>query len=173
VAAQHDPVQHAWQVHQAVQNWTNQSEAKANILLPVESALFVFFGSRMLTGKIPEEVKIRHTWWLTIMAAVGLLLLFYGLGCLILVVLPRLRRKLSQTEAAQNAIYFGHLRQNEVEDIKDLLSGPTVMDQLAKQLKEASEITWKKHRWLQASMIVTAFGLSSVILSYFIASFLV
>jgi Family of unknown function (DUF5706) len=124
---QHDPVEHAWHVHEAVQNWTNQSEAKANILLPVESALFVFFGSRMLTGKIPEEVKIQHTWWLTVIAAAGLLLLFYGLGCLVLVVVPRLRRSKLEPEAAHNAIYFGHLRQTEWQDIKDLLTGSTVM----------------------------------------------
>ena len=75
MAGQHDPIQHGWMVHQAVQTWTNQSETKASVILGIEAALFVFFGERAVD---PGEDVERE-----VIGRVPVLLLFsLGLVCL-------------------------------------------------------------------------------------------
>jgi hypothetical protein len=59
----------------------------------------------------------------------------------------------------------------EGDRIKELLIGPTVLDQLAHQLTVASEIAWTKHKWLQVSMCFGVAGISCVILAYALAVF--
>jgi hypothetical protein len=166
-----EPEQHAWNVHQAVQTWTNQSETKATFLLTIEAALFIFFGERLLAGDLPEEERITSTVGLAVLATAGLLLLFYALGCLVLAVVPRLRKKKLAAEADHNAIYFGHMNGRDWQDIRELLEGPKVLEQLSRQLVNSSTIAWTKHRWLQASMIFAAVGLFLIVLAYFIAAF--
>jgi hypothetical protein len=101
----------------------------------------------------------------------GLVCLFAALGTVILVVLPRLREKHLARERQHHGIFFGHLKGLEEDRIKELLSGPTVLDQLAHQLKVSSGIAWTKHKRLQISMYSGVAGVALIVLSYAIAVF--
>ena len=97
--------------------------------------------------------------------------LFAALGAVVLVVLPRLREKHLARERHDHGIFFGHLKGLEEDRIKELLTGGTVLDQLAHQLKVTSEIAWTRHKRLQASMIFGTAGVFFVVLAYAFAVF--
>jgi hypothetical protein len=158
-------------VHQAVMTWTNQSETKASFLLPLESALFVFLGQRLLGGTLTEEQQIQNSGWLSgIYIIGGLAFLLTGLAFLMMVVIPRLRERSLAAERQDHAIYFGHLKGLDEARIKQLLTGPTVIDQLARQLKVASDIAWTKHLYLKLSMIAGTIGSLVIVGCYFYAA---
>jgi hypothetical protein len=165
------PIQHGWQVHQAVQTWTNQSETKASFLLGIEAGLFVFFGTRGVNPGDNIEKDIGASVPLLLIFTLGLVCLFAALGTVILVVLPRLREKHLAGERQHHGIFFGHLKGLEEDRIKELLCGPTVLDQLAHQLKVSSGIAWTKHKRLQISMYFGVAGITLIVLSYAVAIF--
>jgi hypothetical protein len=166
-----DPVQHGWMVHQAVQTWTNQSETKASFVLGIEVALFVFFGQRAVNPGEDIEKEIIDRVPLLFLFSLGLVCLFAALGAVVLVVLPRLREKHLARERHDHGIFFGHLKGLEEDRIKELLTGGTVLDQLAHQLKVASQIAWTKHKRLQASMFFGTAGVFVIVLTYGFAVF--
>jgi hypothetical protein len=167
----HDPVQHGWMVHQAVQTWTNQSETKASFVLGIEVALFVFFGERAVNPGEDIEKEIINQETLLFLYSLGLVCLFAALGAVVLVVLPRLREKHLARERHDHGIFFGHLKGLGEDRIKELLTGGTVLDQLAHQLRITSEIAWTKHKRLHVSMIFGTVGVFLVVLSYALAIF--
>jgi len=166
-----DPVQHGWMVHQAVQTWTNQSETKASFILGIEAALFVFFGERAVNPGEDVEKEIIDRVPVLLIFSLGLVCLFAALGFVVLVVMPRLREKFLARERHDHGIFFGHLKGLEEDRIKELLTGATVLDQLAHQLKVASAIAWTKHKRLQVSMVFGVAGISCVVLAYALTVF--
>jgi hypothetical protein len=69
-------------------------EAVQSFLLPLESALFVFFGQRLLGGTLTEEQQIQDAGWLSgIYIIGGLAFLLAGLAFLMIVIIPRLRER--------------------------------------------------------------------------------
>ena len=86
-------------------------------------------------------------------------------------VLPRLRERYLAWERHDHGIFFGHLKGLEEDRIKELLTGSTVLDQLAHQLKVASGIAWTKHKRLQLSMLFGVAGVFFVVLAYALAVF--
>jgi hypothetical protein len=165
------PEEHGWQVHQAVQSWTNQSETKASFILGIEAALFVFFGARAVNPTEDVENELIDRVPLLFMFTLGLSCLFAALGAVVLVVFPRLREKHLAQERQDHGIFFGHLKGLSEDRIKELLEGPTRLDQLAHQLKVTSDIAWTKHRRLQISMFFGVAGVFLIVLAYAIAVF--
>jgi hypothetical protein len=161
-----DRLQHAWQVHQAVQNWTNQAETKATFLLTIESALFVFFFTRLGDDKLFEQVTRfeRHVAFLVIV--VGMLGLLIAIVMLVQVVYPRLREKELARERWRNAIYFGHLAGQDPKAIENTLKRRDPLEQLARQLRVMGDIAMQKHQLLKQSIVTAAWGLGLVILSF-------
>ena len=73
----------------------------------------------------------------------------------LLVVLPQLGRLRAGREWRSNMIYFGHLRHWDPAELATALEGPThSTDQLARQLVTMSKIAWRKHSWLQYSLLL-------------------
>jgi hypothetical protein len=172
-------VQHAWLVHQAIQTWTGQAETKATFLLPLESALFVFFGSQLFIdiGQMetaPQALVAtiyRHN-WPGIVYTGGLTFLFAGMVFLVLCVSPRLRQRHLASERQRDGIYFGHLRGLEEAEITRLFQEDP-LGQLARQVKRASEISWRKHQAVKWSVLSASIGTSLIVLTYLIVAILI
>ncbi|ORV41010.1 hypothetical protein AWC00_15495 [Mycobacterium conspicuum] len=88
----------------------------------------------------------------------GNLLLIAAVLCAAWVVRPRLRGANLKAEAADNFIYFGHLRHLTPEAVQERLEGTDLLSVLSKQLVEMSKIAWMKHRLVLLSMSLAPIG---------------
>ena len=167
-----DRLQHAWQVHTAVQSWTNQAETKATFLLTIESALLVFFGTRFGDPDLLDGLTDFETNIASLLILLGLICLFGGIVSLVEVVYPRLREKDMEKEKWNNAIYFGHLAGQDPKAIENTLRRRDPLEQLARQLRAMGDIALTKHRALKASIQVAGFGVTLILVTLLGAAFL-
>ena len=144
-----DPLEFGWRVHGLLGEWTGKVDAKASIVLAIESAGFAFVVTQTNKGKVFAALEGWRLWGLRV--ALGCLIASAALS--LLVVLPQLNRKQSKREWKANTIYFGHLRKWNPDDLARAMSASTTQpDQLARQMVAMSKIAWRKHSWLQGSL---------------------
>ncbi len=151
-----DPIDTAWKIHSALTDWTGKVDTKASFALTIESA--VLAGTVTLSGKDRALANLHG--WAVAWYVLGLIILISGLLCAVWVVRPRLRSQHVASEAPENFIYFGHLRQLTQEDIEVKLRTEDVLPVLSKQLVEMSKITWTKHRLVQLSLTLAPAGVA-------------
>jgi hypothetical protein len=147
----HQGDEFAWKVHEALDSWTAKVDTKASIALAIEAAIAGFVitlstNSGRLTGLHGYRADVDH---------VGLILLAASVVASLAVVMPQLSRLKARRNWSSNMIYFGHLRRWDPDALAKALSTdiPTTT-QLARQLVEMSKIAWRKHAWLQWSLIL-------------------
>ncbi len=151
-------VEFGWRVHGALIEWTKNIDVKASIVLTL-----ILAG----TGAVAANVFGEHGWlhnvhgtklwaerviWFCI-AGAGLAAAW--------AVIPNLRARAITREAKENRglVFFGHLRlldPGEIERGLARLDEGEVLRQLAQQMHVMSCIAWKKHRRLQASILLAA-----------------
>ncbi len=150
-----DPEERAWRIHAAIADWTGKADTKASFALTIESAFlgFVIAFAREDTDRLAENPRGG--------AILGFVLLFLGLAILIsaAVVIPYLRSSQLKREAAENYVYFGHLRHWKPDDLAKELETGSTLPSLSQQLINMSDIAWSKHRRLQASLLLAGIGL--------------
>lgn len=142
----------AWKVHDAINAWTGKVDTKASIALAIEVAIAGFAitlstNHRQLTGLHGIRAHLDD---------IGLAVLFGSMLASLAVVMPQLSRRRARRTWQTNMIYFGHLRHWDPEQLaNELIAGniPSAA-QLARQLIEMSRIAWRKHVWLQWSLIL-------------------
>lgn len=159
-----DPHDFAWKVHGALDAWTAKVDSKASIVLGLETASVGFIVALASANGTFTNLKGGH---LTAFK-LGLALLTLGVFLAGLTVFPQLSRRRARRIWQDHVIYFGHLRHWDPLDLEKRLSEmtePTSLHQLASQLVEMSKIAWRKHAWLQYSMLCTLAGLVLVALS--------
>jgi membrane protein YdbS with pleckstrin-like domain len=150
-----------WRIHALVDNWTGKVDGKASITLAIESAAFAFVVTQTQKGGEFENLGGTSEWWFR----AGLALLLLAAALALLVVMPQLNRRKSGQEWESNTIYFGHLRHWRSDDLaKSLVEDQTHPDQLARQLVAMSKIAWRKHAWLQASLVLLAAAVAILVL---------
>lgn len=147
-----------WKVHEAVQSWVANVDFKASVVLLVEIAVTGGAGKSLLTrkGELHSAVGLHLATAITAGSLLGL-----AVGCALWVVFPRLERPRTDRLSGVGLIYFGHLRNRSVEEIAAELSAMTPEAerlQLASQMRITSRIAWRKHSWLQRSLILFALG---------------
>jgi hypothetical protein len=150
-------VEFAWRTHTAITDWTAKVDAKASIVLALESAIVAAVIT--FSGKDRPLSALRG--WPLGSYRVGILLMAIGIGLAGLVVLPRLNRRRARADWGTGAIYFGHLRRWQPDDLADhLLALPTrtQLEILSRQLVTMSKIAWAKHTGLQWSILAAALG---------------
>jgi hypothetical protein len=163
----------AWHVHEAVQSWTASVDAKASIVLAVEVAV-AGAAVHLLIGEQGGLGDLRGVHLL--LSLLALLLLGVALFCALAVVFPRLARRGPAAKSPDGLIYFGHLRERTPDSISHDLGrlGPAEERRhLAGQLQVTAEIAWRKHSWLQISLLSLVIGslvLVANLLAYPIAS---
>jgi Family of unknown function (DUF5706) len=145
----------AWRVHDALDSWTGKVDTKSSIALGIEIAVFGFV---VALSEKPGRFSALKGTDLTFFR-VGLTLVMLSILLSLAVVFPQLHRIKSRRNWKTNMIYFGHLRRWSPADLaKALVAGPPEDEQLARQLVEMSKIAWRKHVWLQWSLISFAAG---------------
>jgi hypothetical protein len=149
-----------------VQEWTASVDVKASIVVVVEAAV-AGEASKALVSKTGELHDAAGPQLATAIAATSSLVLAVALA--VWVVYPRLRRRRTTQLAPDGLIFFGHLRDRAPEDIERALATMTAADerrQLARQLHVTSEVAWRKHAYLQASLGAFALGSALLVLAF-------
>jgi L-lactate permease len=141
----------AWRVHDALDSWTGKVDTKASIVLAIEAAIAGFVIT-LSTGH--GRLSALHGYH-TNLEIGGLVLLAASVLASLAVVMPQLGRHRAKQNWSSNMIYFGHLRRWEPEKLAESLSRDMhAKEQLARQLVDMSKITWRKHAWLQWSLVL-------------------
>ena len=141
----------AWKVHEAIDSWTGKVDTKASIALAIEAAIAGFVitlstNHGRLSGLHGYRADLDH---------VGLILLAASVMASLAVVMPQLSRWKAKRNWPSNMIYFGHLRRWDPDRLAEALSSEIpATAQLARQLVEMSKIAWRKHAWLQWSLVL-------------------
>lgn len=156
------PMEFAWRVHAAQEAWTAKVDAKASIVLSLETAvlaaLFAVQSPRLLLGRL--------TGWRSMLADIGVGLHLIAVVLAAAAVIPMLgRTRIHRAERTQNAIYFGHLRHWKLEQLKHWLTHLTPeeeLEQLNRQLIALSRRNWRKHRNLQLAMLAALLGAATI-----------
>lgn len=144
--------QFAWKVHDNLGQGTGRADTKASIALAIEVAILGFIISLSGDGKTGSLAEL-HGWRLTFYMA-SIAVLCFSIVMSLLTVIPQLRGRATKKEYKGNMIYFGHLRLWEPKDLaKALVTEIPESEQLARQLVNMSKISWRKHVFLQWSLI--------------------
>ena len=147
-------LENAWKIHQAQGEWTNRVDTKAAFAFTIQSAVIA-----TAIALIPK-VETLHGWNVVIVFYVlGILFLLVGSVLAALVVVPRLRRRQTVDESANNFIYFGHARLWNPEDLRKEIERIDLLPQLTRQIVVMSKILWIKHNYVKWSFICTFLGL--------------
>jgi len=147
----------AWRTHSAITDWTAKVDAKASIVLALESAItaaVITFSGR------DRPLSALHGWPLATYR-LGILFMAIGIALAGLVVFPYLDRRKARVQWRTEVIYFGHLRRWQASELADYLfdlSARAQLDILSRQLVTTSKIAWIKHARLQWSMLTAALG---------------
>jgi hypothetical protein len=147
----------AWRTHSAITDWTAKVDAKASIVLALESAIMaavITFSGR------DRPLSALHGWPLATYR-LGILFMAIGIALAGLVVFPYLDRRKARVQWRTEVIYFGHLRRWQPSELADYLfdlSARAQLDILSRQLVTTSKIAWIKHARLQWSMLTAALG---------------
>jgi hypothetical protein len=148
-------VDFAWKVHDALDSWTGKVDTKASIALAIESALVGFVITLSSKG---ERLFGLHGYRVNL-DRIGLVLLTASVVLALAVVIPQLGRRKAKQNWSSNMIYFGHLRRWDPQQLATALStGVATETQLALQLVTMSKIAWRKHAWLQWSLLCLLVG---------------
>ena len=149
-----------------MQEWTASVDVKSSIVIVVEAAV-AGAASKALVSKTGELHHATGLQLVTAILAMSTLVLAVALA--IWVVFPRLKRRRTAKVAQDGLIYFGHLRHRTPEDIERALATMTVAEerrQLAQQLHVTSDVAWRKHEHLQASLLAFALGSALLVLAF-------
>lgn len=148
---------YAWRINQGLHEWTAKVDAKASVVLSLETAVLgivlLFAGS----GKPLGELSGPAVW----VFRVGVSLLAAAIVIAGAAIFPQLNRREAKRRWRQNYVYFGHLRHWEPAALIAALDndGPARTRMvLATQLIALSKIIWRKHTLLQCSMSLVAAG---------------
>jgi hypothetical protein len=149
-----------------VQGWTASVDIKASIVLVVETAVAGAATQALITskGELHQAIGLHLA-----CAIVAVALLVLSVGCALWVVFPRLERSRTSRLAAKGLVYFGHLRERGADDIAQALADLTPEQerrQLAAQLCITGAVAWRKHSWLQRSLVLFALGAALLVVAY-------
>jgi Pycsar effector protein len=148
-------VETAWKIHAAIVDWTGKVDTKASFALALESAAIAGVVSLTATGR---RLSGLSGFWMLGSFWGGSVCLLLAALLAATVVAPRLRTAAAKKEWPDNFIYFGHLRHWKAADLSRALVERDVLPVLSRQLVVMSQVAWRKHRRVQASLILAIIG---------------
>ncbi len=148
-------IEFGWRAHGAQENWTAKVDGKASLLLALQGGGLFAAASEHDKGSFLHGLTgWRHL--IDIAACIGLV------GAVVLTalaVIPMLGRTKTHVAAYRShLIYFGHLRHWQAHQLAAELGSLRDSDELrmlARQLVAMSNVNWRKHRLVQASVALT------------------
>jgi hypothetical protein len=158
-------IEFGWRTHAAIQIWTTSIDAKAGVALVVEVAV----NAAAVSERLGRDGQLSSATGLQLATTVvALILLAAGALAALLVVRPRLARRATRGAASTGLIYFGHLRHRTPGDVERALAALSPAEerrQLARQLVVTSQVAWRKHALLQASIVSFIAGTSLLLVA--------
>ena len=151
----------AWKIHAAQVDWTGRVDTKASFAFGIESAALGLTVALSATGRTYAAIdgfSERALYWS------GLVCLLAGAFLSLLVVIPRLRHKVAQSESSANYIYFGHVRHWDAAELAERLSGEDdLLEVITRQCVVMAKIAWRMHRLVQFSMTAGGPGIGLLV----------
>lgn len=144
----------AWKIHAALVDWTGKVDQKASFALAVESAVVAAIITLSMDERALATLKSEALWFYRL----GIIFLIAAIAYAMRAVTPQLRRSKLGGEWRDNFIFFGHLRRWNEPELTKALQQKDILPMLSQQLIKMSDIAWKKHRYLQRSLILTGLG---------------
>jgi Family of unknown function (DUF5706) len=151
-------VEFAWHVHTAQESWANKADVKASILLALEGGALL----AVISAHAKDGVLSRLAGWHHLLELSGLTLLLLALLVAVIAVFPGLGRTKTHRKYRHHIIFFGNLRHWSTNELKTHLDGLTIdeeLDALSWQLIEIGRRNWRKHRWIQISLVLAFLGI--------------
>jgi len=159
-------VDFAWKVHNAQEGWTARVDHKAALFLATQTAVLVGMFAVLPSSRPLGRLSGANHWF----AVAGIAMSVLAVILAGLAVIPLLsRRKTLKADHGDHLIYFGHLRLWTPDKLLSRLGNLTEDDelkQLSLQLVAISKLNWRKHRFLQAAMIIGSAGGLTVLGAY-------
>jgi hypothetical protein len=154
-----------WHVHEAQAAWARNADVKASILLALEGGILCAaisgFGGDGLLGQLGGQ-----QWPVTsVIEICALVLAIVAAG---IAIFPRLGKEDDEISGHRHVIYFGDLRRWRAPELNSHIASLTAAEQLeviSQQLTEMSRANWAKHRWVQASLLLSFVAMLAVGLS--------
>ncbi|MBD2893478.1 hypothetical protein amrb99_23990 [Actinomadura sp. RB99] len=148
---------YAWRVHQALHDWTAKVDAKASVVLTLETAILGMIVVFAQSGKRLRHLSGLETWTF----GIGVALLVGAIVLAGAAVFPQLNRLEARRNWRRGYVYFGHLRRWDPAELVTALEhgvGSRNRLVLSTQLVALSKIVWRKHSFLQYSMVTVILG---------------
>ncbi len=153
-ASAENAIESAWKIHAALVDWTGKVDQKASFALAVESAVLAAIITLSSDARALASLTGVGVWFYRI----GVVLLIFAVGYAMRAVTPQLRGSKLKDEWEDNFIFFGHLRRWSEPELTRALQEKDLLPMLSRQLIKMSDIAWKKHRYLQRSLLLAAGG---------------
>jgi hypothetical protein len=153
------PLTFAWRVHEAQGSWTGNADVKASVLLALEGGVMYAVLAALGTGRLLLGKEYR------LAAAIGITTLLLAIVAGTIAIFPRLGRRDKNPESHRQIIYFGDLRHWKAQQLGAYISGLAAGEQLqvlCQQITEMARLNWVKHRWVQASLILSLTGITII-----------
>lgn len=164
-AAENRATEFAWHVHRAQASWASNADVKASILLALEggalcAALPTFGGRGLLIRPGGQPYPVA--------GALGTFALLLAIGAAAIAIFPRLGQRDKDRDRTRQVIYFGDLRRWNAAELRIHIAGLAEgdeLDMLSRQLTEMSRHNWRKHRWVQISLLLSLLGILIIAVS--------
>lgn len=151
------PTEFAWHVHTAQESWSSKADVKASILLALEGGILLAVFSVLTNGSSLNKI----TGWDRNFEITGTLLLLCAVSAATIVIFPRLGRAGKRCAAGNHFIFFGNVRHWDEKELAAHLMALTTreeLDAISRQLVIIAKQNWRKHRWVQGSLILGLIG---------------
>ena len=151
-----EAISNAWQIHQAICDWTGQVDTKASFASAIEVAII---GAVVVLAGDGHQLSQLHGCMQLTLFWIGLSLLILSVIAVLSVVCPQIRGQENlRNERPYNFIFFGHVKHWEPDELARKLLVESPLAALSRQLVTMSKIAWRKHRMLQLSILGTVAG---------------
>jgi hypothetical protein len=148
---------YAWQVNEALHDWTAKVDTKASVILSLETAVLGIVLLFAGPGKPLGHLMGPAVW----VFRGGILFMVAAVAAAGAAIFPQLNRRDARKRWRENYVYFGHLRHWDPADLIATLEshGPRQTNHvLSVQMIALSKIIWRKHTLLQWSMCLVVLG---------------
>jgi hypothetical protein len=153
------PLTFVWRVHAAQGSWTGNADVKASVLLALEGGVLFATIAAIGSGRLLLGRGDR------IAAAVGLIAVLLAIAAGTVAIFPRLGQRDKDPQSHRQVIYFGDLRHWKAQQLGAYISDLGADEQLqvlCQQITEMARLNWAKHRWVQASLVLSLTGITII-----------
>lgn len=145
----------AWRIHASLADWTGKVDAKAAFALSIESAVLAGTAALSRDGGPLHDVSGAAP---TGLLWAGTALLALSVLLSVAAVAPRLKGGPPHPGGSAGFVYFGHLRHWDPARLEESIRTGDALPALSRQLVVMSQVAWRKHRLVQASLAAATAG---------------